>query len=193
MKYSVHIIILICATSSVAFSQIRLHNASFEGLPQDATVPMEWSTCEPGSTPDILPGAWGVLNEPNEGSTFMGLIIRENGSFESVGQFLTEPLQANYCYEFSIYLSHSNVYAGYNLPIGLNIWGGGKGCEKSTLIGSVDMIDHLHWKKYTFRFVPSEELYFFQIEATKAKGVFRSYKGNVLIDNCSVIKLCKRA
>ena len=67
-------------------SQIYLTNASFEGEPQDATVPTGWFACELGTTPDILPGFWGVYSESSEGETYLGLITREDGTFESIGQ-----------------------------------------------------------------------------------------------------------
>ena len=174
-------------------AQTRIQNGSFEGQPQDATIPIEWQPCEIGTTPDILPGHWGVNEEAYDGETYMGLIVREDGSYESVGQFLENPLIQGYCYEFSIYLAHSHVYAGYNLPIGLNIWGGSKVCSKDQLLGQAELVSHARWKKYVFKFIPKQDIYYFQIEARKAAGLYINYRGNILIDNCSTIKTCNRA
>ena len=48
------LLISLIALANNAFSQIYLENASFEGSPQDATVPIGWHPCEAGTTPDIL-------------------------------------------------------------------------------------------------------------------------------------------
>ena len=72
---------------------VWLNNASFEGVPQDATTPSGWQECELGTTPDILPGFWNVYTEASDGETFIGLITRDDGSFESIGQRLSSPLK----------------------------------------------------------------------------------------------------
>ena len=82
-------LLLICLFPLVAFSQkqanpIYWQNASFEGEPQDATVPIGWLACEPFTTPDILPGFWGIFQEASEGETYVGLITRENGTLCAV-------------------------------------------------------------------------------------------------------------
>ena len=67
----------------VGFAQdIRLENASFEDEPQDATMPQRWHSCKRGSTPDILPGFWGVYLEPYDGDSYVGLITRQDGSYD---------------------------------------------------------------------------------------------------------------
>lgn len=90
-----------------AFSQIRLENPSFEGDPQDATVPVGWFPCEEGSTPDLLPGPWAVYQTPSDGQSFMGLITREDGTWESVGQQTSQPMQNGQCYYMDINLAFS--------------------------------------------------------------------------------------
>ncbi|MCB0682774.1 MAG: hypothetical protein KDC32_18010, partial [Saprospiraceae bacterium] len=58
--------LLLGSVSGIA--QIPFQNPSFEGdEPQDATVPAGWFPCKEGTTPDILPGVWGVHTEPAEG------------------------------------------------------------------------------------------------------------------------------
>ena len=92
--------------------QIFLDNASFEGEPQDATTPVGWLPCERGTTPDILPGPWGVYQEASDGDTYVGLITRDDGTWESIGQRLKQTLQPKDCYTFFLDLAHSNTYAG---------------------------------------------------------------------------------
>lgn len=172
---------------------ITLDNPSFEGQAQDATMPMGWQACKEGTTPDILPGPWGVYTEPSDGETYMGLITREDGSWESIGQRLSAPLQANGCYNFSLDLAHSKTYTGYNKPVKLKIWGGQTSCAKEELLVETEFISHAEWKKYAFKLYAEKELHYLIFEAYYMDGVHFHYKGNILIDNCSVLKACRRA
>ena len=54
-------------TGQLGLGQILLDNPSFEGEPKDATTPIGWLECEKGTTPDILPGFWGVYLQPYDG------------------------------------------------------------------------------------------------------------------------------
>ena len=173
--------------------QITLNNSSFEGEPQDAVVPMGWQGCELGSTPDILPGSWGVYNEPSDGETFMGLITRQDGSWESVGQKLSKPIKKGVCYRFGLDLSHSKTYANYNKPVKIKIWGGNGSCSKNVLLGESKAISHTAWKRYSFRIEPNQDIQYIIIEARSIDGIYFSYNGNILLDNISVLRPCHRA
>jgi len=188
-------LILILLLTTFGFSQkdIRLDNASFEGERQDATVPTGWQPCAEGTTPDILPGFWGVKLDPFEGESYMGLITRDDGTFESIGQRLSGPLKTGDCYRFSLALANSKDYAGYNKPIKLVIYGGRTNCSKDQLLISTEYISHQDWKKYTFQFVPEKDLNYIIFEAQYMDGLYFHYKGNILVDDCSVFKLCDRA
>lgn len=172
---------------------IRLANPSFEDEPADATMPQQWAACSTGSTPDILPGSWGVYMDPVDGETYLGLITREDGSFESIGQKLSSPFVANECYKFTVDLAHSNTYANYNLPIRLRIWGGTTRCAKDQLLIETKSIKHVDWKNYTLQFTAKQTYPYIIIEAYYAKGIFFPYKGNLLLDNISVFRKCPRA
>ena len=187
------LLILTLLGSSFLSAQIPVENASFEGEPQDATTPVRWHECEPDTTPDILPGFWGVTNEPSDGDTYMGLITRDIGSWESVGQRLQEPIKKDICYNFSLELAHSNTYASYNLPVKLMIWGAATRCSRDQLIGEVAYVDHSEWKKYKFQFTAERNFPYVIIEARFMDGLSFPYKGNVLIDNCSAFEPCQRA
>jgi hypothetical protein len=188
----VWILAAIVVTARPLPAQIFLVNPSFEGEPRDATVPSGWFPCAKGSTPDILPGPWGVFTEPSDGDTYMGLITREDGSFESVGQRLPQPLTARECYTFKIDLAHSKTYAGYNNPIKVRVWLGRTRCAKDQLVFESPFIEHTSWKTYTVMFTPGQKSYFLLIEAYYKEGRY-SHRGNVLLDNISPIRLCARA
>jgi hypothetical protein len=175
-----------------AYSQIYLENASFEGTPQDATVPIGWHPCEAGTTPDILPGFWGVYTEASDGDTFVGVITREDGSWESIGQRLQVPIKSKECYSFKMDLAHSQTYSGYNQPLKVRIWGCQSRCSKDQLIAETKFIKHSDWETYEFQFFAKKDLNYILIEAHYADNSF-SYRGNVLIDNIMPFKKCIRA
>lgn len=190
----------ICLVFLLAFSfsgnleaQIVLTNPSIEGEPQDATMPIGWFGCAMGTTPDILPGFWGVTTEPSEGETYMGLITREDGSYESVGQRLKEKLKKNRCYEFELDLARSSTYEGYNFPIRLNVYIGYKNCSKDQLVYSSSNIEHTEWKTYEVKFDVNDDARYIIFEAYYGEGLMFSYKGNVIIDAISPIHMCNRA
>ncbi len=185
---------LICIFSLIfiysADAQVFLQNPSFEDQPADATTPQGWIPCAPYTTPDIFPGYWGVYNEPTEGDTFVGLITREDGSYESISARLTEDLEAGLCYNFSIDLAHSKTYAGYNGAIKLKIYIGDEKCSTSQLIHETELIEHPEWRNYPIQFYAKDQARYIHIEASYIK---RRQKGNVLIDNMSPIINCNKA
>ncbi len=191
MRYSSLFFFLIVFHGAVT-AQSALNNASFEGEPQDATTPTGWHVCEVGTTPDILPGFWGVNREASDGETYIGLITRDDGSFESIGQRLRVKLKANECYQVSVDLAFAKTYAGYNHPLRLRIWGGTGKCGKDQLIVESEVIDHTDWKSYTFKFVTKQKIRYIIIEAYN-ENEQKPVKGNILIDNISEIKRCKKA
>ncbi len=172
--------------------KIHLQNASFEDTPRASACPMGWVSFAPGSTPDIMPGAWGVQAQPQDGMSCLALVTREDGTREDISQRLPQTLKPGICYTFSLYLAHSPQYVGYNHPARIRIWGGG-GREKQQLLASSSLIDHQDWKEYKFQFVPNHEMRYITLEAFFAPGSLRHYRGNILLDNCSPIERCDRA
>lgn len=171
---------------------LPLRNASFEGEPADATVPVGWLPCERLTTPDILPGYWGVYQEASEGDTYVGLITRENGSWESITQRLPRTLQRDECYAFSLDLAHSRTYSGYNQPIRLRIWGGAQKCDKGQLLYESPLINHTAWKTYFVEFRLERPINYLLLEAYHDDPPF-SHRGNILIDDLTSLRPCPRA
>lgn len=171
---------------------IYLNNASFEGEPKDATMPVGWFACTVATTPDILPGPWGVFEEPSEGDAFVGLITREDGSWEAIGQRFSQPLKKGDCYAFSVKLAHSGTYADYNQPIQLQIWGGRRKCEQTQLLFESPLIESSDWTTYSIEFFPENELNYIRLEARLPENS-GPRRGNILIDDISPIKRCARA
>ncbi|MEQ1745997.1 MAG: hypothetical protein ABMA02_11255 [Saprospiraceae bacterium] len=172
--------------------KIHLQNPSFEDRPQASHCPSGWVSFTLGSTPDIMPGAWGVHVRPQDGLSCMALVVREDGTREDVSQRLPQSLQPGVCYTIVMHLTHSKEYVGYNLPARLRIWGGSER-EKRQMLATSGLIDHEDWKEYKFQFVPNHEMRYITFEAFYAPGSLRKYRGNILLDNCSPIERCDRA
>jgi len=184
--------ILFLATMQGMSQNIELSNSSFEGEPRDATVPQGWMACKEGTTPDILPGYWGVYNEPSDGDTYVGLITRSNNTWEVIGQRLPATLEKGTCYSWSLDLAHSDTYSGYNGPLKVRIWISKSKCGRDQLIYESPLIEHLDWQTYHFKFKPASDCRYIMIEAFHSESDF-SYEGNILIDRLRSIKGCSKA
>ena len=180
-------------TGQLGLGQILLDNPSFEGEPKDATTPIGWLECEKGTTPDILPGFWGVYLQPYDGETYVGLITRSNGTWEAIGQRLKASLKKDDCYQISLELAYSPAYAGYNEPIKFRLWGGGERCEEAQLLGETDPVTNTDWKLFSFEFTPNKNIRYLIFEAYYDTSKKYTHNGNILIDNISPVRTCPRA
>lgn len=171
-------------------NQFNLNNPSFEDDPSDATVPMGWFACASATTPDILPGFWGVYLDPQDGDSYIGLITRENDTYESIGQRLPEKLKKDICYRFAFDLAHADNYAAYNTPIKLRIWLSDKKCKKQQMIYESAVIESEDWINQKVEFKPEKDMKYIKIEAYNSAE--EAVKGNILIDNISPIIVCKK-
>ncbi len=174
-------------------AQITLENPSFEGEPKEAAVPNDWTACGLYSTPDILPGFWDVNKTPIDGNTFLGLITRDDNTWEHIGQRLSENLQPNECYTFRVFLARSPTYAGYNSPIKFKVWGGMDMCGKDQLLAQTEPIRHYDWKPYDFLLFPEKAYDYLIIEAYFVDGSEMPYRGNLMVDHLSSLMVCDRA
>ncbi len=172
--------------------KIHLQNPSFEDFPRASACPEGWASYTLDSTPDIMPGAWGVQAAPHDGNSCVALVTREDGTREDIAQRLPQALKSGTCYTFKIFLAHAPDYVGYNHPTRLRIWGSA-GKNKQQLLASSALIDHTGWKEYKFQFVPNHEMRYITFEAYYAPGALFHYRGNILLDNCSPIERCDRA
>ncbi len=178
---------------------IDLRNPSFEDLSRCCKPPRGWEACgkEDLNTPDVQPGHFFVDLEPIEGNTYLGLVTRDNDSWESVSQRLNRSLKKGECYTFSLKASYAdnlvsqsrvtNKDVTYNKPIKIRVWGGTGYCHKAELLDETPLIDHTYWKQYNFRFQPRKSHSFITIEAFYKTPTLVPYNGNVLIDDASSI------
>lgn len=195
--------LLIMAACLAAFSQgdaIYLTNPSFEDMPRHSIAPSGWYDCGfPGeSPPDIQPnGEFAVTRPANHGNTYLGMVVRDNDTWEMVSQKLSRPIRKGKCYEFSLDLARSELYislsrannerANYINPAKLRIWGGFGNCDKQYLLDETDLIVSHEWMKYNFKFEPIADYTYLTLEAFYETPTLFPYNGNVLLDNASPV------
>lgn len=180
---------------------IILTNPSFEDVPRASSTPSGWYDCGQmkDSPPDVQPGSWEVSTAPKHGSSYLGLVVRDNETWESVGQRLSRPMEINQCYELSMDLSKAPKYLSkspmsidvvdFATPACILIWGGNGYCAKSELLAKSTIINHSRWVGYNFRLSPTKGNYsFILIEAYYKTPVLFPYNGHVLVDNLSAIR-----
>jgi outer membrane protein OmpA-like peptidoglycan-associated protein len=197
---------VICFLSAVpmVFSQtIELRNASFEDAPRHSTTPYGWYDCGQveETPPDIQPGAFDVLQKAADGNTYLGLVTRDNDTWEGVAQRLSQPMKAGECYTFSISLARAENYISiskttrveenFNKPIRLRIWGGTSYCSKKEKLAETITIKHTSWKEYSFKLNPKGNYNYIFLEAFFEPTLF-PYNGNILIDECSALERCDK-
>lgn len=176
---------------NLSIAQITVINPSFEDTPADATTPHGWHKCNESTTPDILPGFWGVYTESAQGNTYIGMITRSDGSYETIGQRLSKTCKKQECYVASIELAHSKTYTGFNKAIKLQIYLGDSKCNTEQLIFESPIIKHVNWKKYPIKFTPKENYDYIIIRAYHPRNG-KPIKSNILIDNFSSIEICPK-
>jgi outer membrane protein OmpA-like peptidoglycan-associated protein len=195
----------------IAFSQevIKLQNPSFEDTPRrggEFSSPIKgWQDCGltrfPGeSPPDIHPvpaTAWEVSKKAYDGETYVGMVTRDNDSWESLSQALSSPILAGTCYSFSAFISKSERYRSptrksrdsvdFIRPAVMMIWGGDFFCDKVELLGESPPVTNTEWKQYHFLFQPQKTHKYITIEAFYKTPILESYNGHILVDDLSDI------
>lgn len=182
---------LLLTLSHVTIAQALISNPSMEDQPADATMPSGWFSASKGTTPDILPGFWGVYAEPEDGESYVGLITRPDGSFESIAQRLGESLSKETCYTLGLYLAHSENYTGYNQPLKLRVYISNKKNKREQLVYESPLIDNEDWEFFRFDITPKKPAKYLILEAYNGSGE-QAWKGNILIDGLSQLTICNR-
>jgi hypothetical protein len=162
-------------------------------------LPENWGGCKikNQSYSDIQPGAFGVTLPAIEGRNYVGMVVRENGGFETISQGLPVPLRAGTCYKLSVYMARSDYYSSFiknkdsvivnfSRPARLVIWdGSAKDCLFSAdkMLASSPPVVNKTWKKFTFILKPTTDI--LQLNFSSDHVVEKPYNGNLLLDNLS--------
>ncbi|MCH2043566.1 MAG: OmpA family protein [Saprospiraceae bacterium] len=183
---------------------IYLTNASFEDAPRAGWAPRGWIDCGHAgeSPPDVQPnGGFRVTKAAYEGSTYIGLVTRDNNTWERVAQRLTNPIKGGECYNFSLHLARSDTYisstkknpndlVNFERGVTIRIWGGNSSCSYEQLLATSPEVKHFDWRSYSFKLNPTKDYNYICIEAYYKKPTMFPYNGNILVDNASEISSC---
>lgn len=202
MTRSSLILFVMLTNVGFAFSQgrITLKNASFEENESSPSVtPNGWLNVGALQTtpPDIQPGQFEVSLPATHGDRYVGLVTRDNNTWEGVGQVLNGSIKKGSSYAFSVWLSRSNVYmsltpsgkmVNFNGPTVLRIWGYNTRTKRDELLAESAPVGHSKWVKYNFVLKPTLDDYD-EIDLMAYYATGSELKpGNLLIDNCSDIE-----
>ncbi|MEO6189969.1 MAG: hypothetical protein ABIO44_06025 [Saprospiraceae bacterium] len=209
----IKLISILLLTNSIGYSQyndsiIYIKNGSFEGLPNCCRLPEGWVDCgwRNETPPDIQPASkgekpfFGVIDSAFNGNTYLGMVVRQNNSYERVSQKLEKVLEEGKCYSFSIYLMRSEEYSSpvgpdyinvkpFTTPTILRIWGGNSYCHNLEFLAESNIVKETEWTLYEFNFAPKNDLQYLHLEAFYDPTESNPYNGNILLDNASDIKL----
>ncbi len=198
-------VLLLCCTGILqAQESIHFKNPSFEDHPHINRTPKEWVDCGfPGeSPPDTYPsGDYDVTKNAYDGRTYLGLVTRDNDTWEAVSQQLSSPLERGQCYRFSIFLARSPVLnsvsrksperhdAKYITPVVFRIWGGRSPCDKQELLAVTEPIKSVDWEEYFFNLSPTnDDVTHLLFEVYYSDQYGASYNGNLLLDKASMME-----
>ncbi len=207
-----YLLLLLCCTCSFSIVgqdavPIELVNPSFEGTPvegsQNGRMIDGWYDCGfPGETsPDIHPkenSAFGVDTKAFHGNTYIGMVVRDNETWERISQRLASPLIAGQCYEFSVSLARSLTYespsktsaqmVNFATPAKLRIWGGNSICDRGELLDETSSpVINSRWLKNEFNFKPKRNFQYVIFEVFYRTPTPFPYNGNILMDDASAI------
>lgn len=194
--------------SLIIIDSIELNNPSFEDVSRKGGWQLQqpikdWNDCglilfKNESPPDIHPtddGAWKVVKSAAHGNTYLGMVTRDNDSWEAVSQQLVQPLKQGACYGLSVFLSQSENYlshsqttkeqANYLTPSVLRIWGAERSCIGKDILLESEEIDHPEWIEYSFQFHSESNYEYIIIEAYYKTPVLIPYNGHILVDGLS--------
>lgn len=182
---------------------IYFNNPSLEGTPRHSALPKGWENCgfEEESPTDLQPsGDFGVYREASHGKTYVGMVVRDNDSWECIGQVLDKGVEKGTCYQLSFEATQSSKYfsqsrvtkktVNYITPCVIRIWGGFANGTGYQIMASTPAIATTDWTIYTLAFTPSDNFDFIYFESYYDSEIGGPYNGNVLIDHLSPIVPC---
>ncbi len=177
---------------------VRLANPSFEDEPGASKVPAHWANCgnESESPPDVQPGAFGVALPAADGQTCLGLVVRDNETWEAVGQQLATPLSPDTCYRLDLYLGRArelysvsrsqHTRTNFITPVLLRVWGANTElCARGDILAVSEPVKWFGWHRQRLILQPVHEVRYLTLEAWYAPDFGRGVNGHLLVDGLS--------
>ncbi len=193
-----------------------LNNPSFEGLPTAKksketknNPPKHWIDCgasqfENKSPPDLFSKSersTTITATPSDGQTFLGMVARDDGSYEALSQKLWSPLLAGNCYSFTIDVMRSDNYKSrclccphanlnFNNLIQLRVFISNDVCGHDKQVLVTKPILYNEWQTIPIHFKCTKDANFITIEAFHVNPS-APLNGNILLDNITNFSACK--
>lgn len=205
MKSRIELLILLMAIPfcMAAQTELPIRNGSFElGDPAYGTVPSQWMDCGfANETPVDLHSQdtdfFRVESVADDGYQFIGLVARDNYSWEGIGQQLEVPLMGGLWHSLSFsakqskyYISLSRQYSretNYDGDLVLFLWGSDTACVQQELLGVSPVLDYDDWTDVQLSFVPTASYTHLWFEICYQDPNGNPYNGHVLLDDFSPI------
>jgi len=181
--------------ASLLAQKIGLKNPSFENdKAQCCITPSGWYNCSTPQTAqlDVQPGTNGVDVAAAAGNNYVCLAVRDDESWDAIGQELAEPLKKGSHYVLKLFCARSvkmtaptktTPSASYATPVRLRIWGGNRPCDKEELLAESTIIQNTDWLEVELNFQPLSDFAHISLEAFYNTPMLFPYNGNILIDN----------
>ncbi len=207
MKYLSTLILLLISNILIIAQNsktIVLENPSLESIRRagisNGMAPNGWLDCSMSNqtSVDLQPGYFEVNTPPKDGESYVGMIVRENDTYEAITQKMENEFQGLQAYRVTVHLAKSNNYnsltpnskefQNFNKACVLRIYAGNEFCSKAQLLSISPPIDHEEWKSYEFLLIPKENYSHITFEAFYVVPTLVPYKGNLLMDDVSNIE-----
>jgi hypothetical protein len=212
--YVAHTCLLLIGVVGTTYAQreIPLINPSFEGVASmggsgayihlDGWIDIgriQFPVQSPFDVHSASSNIWHVEVVPQDGETFIGLVVRPDGTWERIGQELETPLEKDHKYELTLFLCRSPVYLSrtmnsrdtisFTQPALIAIWGANKPANDDEFLARSLAVTSADWEEYRFILEPKNTCIYLIIEAYYLRTTTEAYAGHVLIDNARLVEL----
>ncbi len=179
---------------------IFFDNPGFEDKPARSSPPKGWYTCGLAgySPPDVQPiPDFGPQLAPFEGQSYVGMVVRDDYSWECLGQELPVPLMPGQAYVLQVQLAKPEAYrnfsistgepSNYTQPVSLLLWGAYRPGDREALLRQSPPIQDGNWRRYSLKFQVQEPFTHLMLEAYFINDEVEPYNGSLLMDDLSHI------
>lgn len=193
---------MIVLTPHLTWSQKNLiRNPSFDGYAQGPRIDYWINTGDPREAPPYIHSEtrafFYLYAEPFEGTTYLCMVTRPNGSVSSISQRLRKPLIPGERYKFSVWVMQSpimmsatreapTIFQDFTNPVRLQLSGRTELQDPGDVLLRSGPKSNLEWTKLQYEFVASKAYRYITIEASFPDEK-NATAGHLLLDLCSLV------
>jgi hypothetical protein len=178
-----------CCKEQGPFVNRYIKNPSFEvGTPGNSTLPTHWFNCGfEGETPPDLHSdstkSFDVTIDAIDGDHFVGMVVRDNETWECIIQPFNEPISGDFKARFMV--ARSDIYLSFSdnfiTPAVLRIIGVTTD-DTDVILHETPPIIYTRWEEYRVSLSVPFEMKAIKLSPYYAEPYLSPYNGNVLID-----------